>query len=45
MKQIIVASARSTINVDGTDKQIDPKVGGRVLAVDRAVFELIKRNA
>lgn len=44
MKQIIAASARTTITVDGVDKPVPASVGGKVVAVDRAVFELIKQE-
>lgn len=43
LKQYLTDSARPTIKLpDGTTAAIDPGVGGRVLAVDQAVLNLIK---
>ncbi len=45
VKALLVRTARTSIKrSDGTDQAIDASVGGRVLAVDRAVFELIKQE-
>jgi hypothetical protein len=45
IKDLLTSTARTTITrSDGTDHAIDADAGGRVLAVDLAVFELIKQE-
>ena len=45
IKELLVRTARTSITrPDGADQAIDAGVGGRVLAIDLAVFELVKQR-
>lgn len=42
LKAILASSARTGLTVNGVEQPIDPKLGGRLLATDRAVLAVLR---